>query len=398
VCPVWRSNIDNFDNTSRRLGLVFCFNRPSAAYLAHVPLDPTSTPKFPPILLTRSTRSAMWPRFTPGGDTLVWFSHERAVDSGAHFATVSLCSMPWRGHESVEVVEGAAEENRCVVPVVEAPESAGGFPGLYVSSPPPTNPWLPDGTTMVLQTTWGAGEAIVEVDVETGEVRRLTPPVNQGGGSWQLCDCVDGVVVAIRSDPGCIPSVHVAWEAGEGDWHENGLNADTKGTGETCIWRPLVSGYTSKLSAPAMDAVANISYNVVEVIPGTVEAVVVRSRSAVASGEKLPTIVLPHGGPHANCAAMYVTTVAYLASLGYAVCYCNYRGSTGYGDAALQSLVGGAAGTQDVDDCVAIAERAIADGIADPTRVCAVGGSHGGFPRRAFNRPEARLVQMRGDA
>jgi acylaminoacyl-peptidase len=128
-----------------------------------------------------------------------------------------------------------------------------------------------------------------------------------------------------------------------------------------------------------MDAVANISYNVVEVIPGTVEAVVVRSRSAVASGEKLPTIVLPHGGPHANCAAMYVTTVAYLASLGYAVCYCNYRGSTGYGDAALQSLVGGAAGTQDVADCVAIAERAIADGIADPTRVCAVGGSHGGF-------------------
>ena len=379
VCPVWRSNIDNFDNTSRRLGLVFCFNRPSAAYLAHVPLDPTSAPKFPPILLTRSTRSAMWPRFTPGGDTLVWFSHERAVDSGAHFATVALCSMPWRGHESVEVVEGAAEENRCVVPVVEAPESAGGFPGLYVSSPPPTNPWLPDGTTMVLQTTWGAGEAIVEVDVETGEVRRLTPPVNRGGGSWQLCDCVDGVVAAIRSDPGCIPSVHVAWEAGEGDWHENGLNADTKGTGETCIWRPLVSGYTSKLSAPAMDAVANISYNVVEVIPGTVEAVVVRSRSAVASGEKLPTIVLPHGGPHANCAAMYVTTVAYLASLGYAVCYCNYRGSTGYGDAALQSLVGGAAGTQDVVDCVAIAERAIADGIADPTRVCAVGGSHGGF-------------------
>ena len=56
----------------------------------------------------------------------MWFSHERAVESGAHFATVSLCSMPWRGHESVEVVEGAAEENRCAVPVVEAPAIAGG--------------------------------------------------------------------------------------------------------------------------------------------------------------------------------------------------------------------------------------------------------------------------------
>ena len=47
VCPVWRSNIDNFDNTSRRLGLVFCFNRPSAAYLAHVPLDPTKDAEVP---------------------------------------------------------------------------------------------------------------------------------------------------------------------------------------------------------------------------------------------------------------------------------------------------------------------------------------------------------------
>ena len=45
----------------------------------------------------------------------------------------------------------------------------------------------------------------------------------------------------------------------------------------------------------------------------------------------------------------------------------------------MQSLVGGAAGRADVDDCVAVAERAVADGVADPKRLCAVGGSHGGF-------------------
>jgi acylaminoacyl-peptidase len=27
VCPVWSGDIDNFKSTSRRLGLVFCFNR-----------------------------------------------------------------------------------------------------------------------------------------------------------------------------------------------------------------------------------------------------------------------------------------------------------------------------------------------------------------------------------
>ena len=390
VCPVWRSDIDNFHDTSRRLGLVFCFNRPSAAYLAHVPLpDPTGSsepPRFAPVRLTRSTRSATWPRFSPDGDVLVWFSHDRAVESGAHFATVALCAMPWRGHESEAVVNDAANQNRPVVPVVEAPAKPGGFPGLYVSSPPPDDPWLPDSRVMVLQTTWGAGEAIVEVDVETGKVRRLTPPARDGGGSWTLCDARDGVVAAVRSDPGSIPAVRIAWDAGKGDWHEHtdfndGANL---AKGLDARWRVVVTGHSSvhsksPLFSRALAACADLTHQVTEVRAGEVESVVVRSKSAVVAGTKLPTIVLPHGGPHANCPAAYVTSTAYLASLGYAVCYCNYRGSTGYGDVALQSLVGGAAGRADVDDCVAVAERAVADGVADPERLCAVGGSHGGF-------------------
>ena len=120
----------------------------------------------------------------------MWFSHERAVESGAHFATVALCAMPWRGHESADAVDAAVEENRDIVPVVDAPERPGGFPGLYVSSPPPDDPWLlPDSNSrsgMVLQTTWGAGEAIVEVDVTTGTVRRMTPAPNRPGRDVHL--------------------------------------------------------------------------------------------------------------------------------------------------------------------------------------------------------------------
>ena len=58
----------------------------------------------------------------------------------------------------------------------------------------------------------------------------------------------------------------------------------------------------------------------------------VKLRRYTKGGKSLPTIILPHGGPHASCAAGFVSTVAYLASLGYAVVYCNYRGSTGYGE------------------------------------------------------------------
>jgi len=56
----------------------------------------------------------------------------------------------------------------------------------------------------------------------------------------------------------------------------------------------------------------------------------------------------------------------------------NYRGSTGFGEASLQSLPGNI-GTNDVADCMAALQAAINTGYTDPTRVAAVGGSHGGF-------------------
>lgn len=48
-------------------------------------------------------------------------------------------------------------------------------------------------------------------------------------------------------------------------------------------------------------------------------------------------------------------------SLGYAVIAVNYRGSTGFGEDALQSLPGHI-GTNDVEDCVAALDAAVAEG------------------------------------
>ena len=403
VCPAWLGDIDNFKSTSRRLGLVFCFNRPSALFLARAPTDPAE-PAPPATRITPNSRSAMWPRFTPDGQTLVFVSHERAVESGAHFATASLRAVSWSA-------DGVAGEERVVVPVVDVPERRGAFPGLYVMSPPPAEPWLvsEDGSEveMVLQTTWGAGEAIATVNLSTGATTRITPPAaagegawigegnpdaendadveSGGGGSWTLCDVRDGIVAAVRSSPGSVPEARVAWFRKSGD--EDPFRG----------WTRVKSAYAGAAAKPAMDAIASLEYDVVTVsrecvagdggdanpdAPATVQSIVVRRRAdedADVDAGPRPTIILPHGGPHASCAAGYVATVAYLASLGYAVAYCNYRGSTGYGEKALQTLVGGAAGVADVADCVAVARRAVDDGAADPDRVCVVGGSHGGF-------------------
>jgi acylaminoacyl-peptidase len=126
-----------------------------------------------------------------------------------------------------------------------------------------------------------------------------------------------------------------------------------------------------------------------------VQSVIVRRKDA--AGANAPLILLPHGGPHTACVASFVPSVAYLASLGYVVAYCNYRGSTGYGELSLQSLVG-AVGARDVDDCVAVARRCVNDGVCHPNKIGVLGGSHGGFigghlvgQRRVLENPKGSL-------
>jgi acylaminoacyl-peptidase len=56
----------------------------------------------------------------------------------------------------------------------------------------------------------------------------------------------------------------------------------------------------------------------------------------------------------------------------------NYRGSTGFGETALQSLPGNI-GRHDVSDMLAAVDAAVAMGVAREGALAVVGGSHGGF-------------------
>jgi acylaminoacyl-peptidase len=342
VCPVWAGDIDNFKSTSRRLGLVFCFNRPAAMYLVQAPgagnkddkessEEEAKAEAEAAVLLTPGTRSALWPRFSPDGATLVFASHDCAVESGAHMATAALHAIPWSaaiagGDEAA--VAAAAAATRVVVAAVDAPASDGAFPGLYMFSPPPPDPWIDGG--LLLQTTWGAGEAIVHVDIATGEVSRITPPAaagegtwvgdegteggektgGGGGGSWGLLDVRDGVVAAIHSDPASLPRVHVAWLQGGAKDGGSAAGAVALSPGG---WVPVQSSYKGAAAAPAMKAIATLEYHVTTVLrddsgAATVQSITVRPKpspegAAEGSHRPLPTIILPHGGPHASCAA-----------------------------------------------------------------------------------------------
>lgn len=94
--------------------------------------------------------------------------------------------------------------------------------------------------------------------------------------------------------------------------------------------------------------------------------------------EKLPLIVLPHDGPVARDTWRFSFLKAFLANRGYAVLQMNYRGSSGYGqkwrDAANQDW--GGVAYSDITDGT---RWAIAQGIADPKRVCIAGWGFGGY-------------------
>jgi Dipeptidyl aminopeptidases/acylaminoacyl-peptidases len=93
---------------------------------------------------------------------------------------------------------------------------------------------------------------------------------------------------------------------------------------------------------------------------------------------RLPLIVMPHGGPWAQDVLSYDYWAQFLANRGYAVLQPNFRGSTGYGTEFLRRGEGqlGYAMQDDITDGV---RWAVAEGLADPKRVCIVGASYGGY-------------------
>ncbi|MDL2353928.1 MAG: S9 family peptidase [Pseudomonadota bacterium] len=93
---------------------------------------------------------------------------------------------------------------------------------------------------------------------------------------------------------------------------------------------------------------------------------------------RLPLIVLPHGGPAARDDASFDPQVQFLASRGYAVLQPQFRGSTGFGEAHFRKgfRQWGLRMQDDLSDGIA---DLVKQGAVDPARVCIMGASYGGY-------------------
>jgi dipeptidyl aminopeptidase/acylaminoacyl peptidase len=117
---------------------------------------------------------------------------------------------------------------------------------------------------------------------------------------------------------------------------------------------------------------------------------------AELGGQKLPLLVLPHGGVHADFTTYHAHIVRELIAQGYIVVAPDYRGSTGYGGDFWRKIDYGG---REVEDALAARDWVVANHPrVDPDRVGLIGWSHGGLITlmSLFDHPEAYVCGFAG--
>ncbi|KGK56589.1 peptidase S9 [Xanthomonas cannabis pv. phaseoli] len=101
--------------------------------------------------------------------------------------------------------------------------------------------------------------------------------------------------------------------------------------------------------------------------------------ATAGQGAPAPMILLPHGGPHADGDGWaFDTDAQFLASRGYLVLQVNYRGGLGRGN-TFERAGYRQWGERIQDDLADGVRWAIAQGLADPARICSYGASFGAY-------------------
>ena len=94
--------------------------------------------------------------------------------------------------------------------------------------------------------------------------------------------------------------------------------------------------------------------------------------------EKVPALIMVHGGPGGQARKGYRPIQQYLVNHGYALIDVNNRGSSGYGKTFFK-MDDKKHGEGDLDDCVWAKKYLISTGYIDPDKIGIIGGSYGGY-------------------
>jgi acylaminoacyl-peptidase len=316
-----------------RMGVVYCVMRASRLYY----IDLQSTTCVP---ISDETRASRSPRFSPDKSKLVYLDSQIG---GPHNQASRLLLYDWNSKTTTVLVD-----------VVTTPHSAGGFPGLYVYFLL-HRCWSADGKRIILDSSWRSQRVILSINVETQIVSQLHCAGN--GGSSYAMDVLGNRIIAQVSAPNIPPYLVFG-------------NIPVVGQEDRIAWTPLdeiitLEDITWKVLQHRRDGeLAHLDYESVLLLP------------ARGTGMDKPALIVhPHGGPHTGFLTEFDLYVACLCRAGFAVLQVNNRGSDGFGDENLRSLLG-RIGDQDVKDVQAAVESVLQNEHVD--KVLVMGTSHGG--------------------
>uniref|UniRef100_A0A8C4TV12 Acylamino-acid-releasing enzyme n=1 Tax=Falco tinnunculus TaxID=100819 RepID=A0A8C4TV12_FALTI len=321
-----------------RLGLSACSNRRSGIF--HLDLASRRCE-----LLSAERSATCSPRLSPDGQRLLYLEGDLG---GPHRQCLRLRMLTWQTRQTVTVLD-----------VVQEPTEA--FAGLYTEVLPPRC-WAADSRRAVLGTPQRSRTDLLLVDTEAATVTNLTAGSSEG--CWELLTLQWDLLVATCSAPHHPPSLVVTVLPPAGQelplfWVPVEDTPTVPGiTWKTLTVRPPCSG-----QGPAAHDTQ------------VFEALLLSPPDSMAPH---PLVVCPHGGPCAVFDARWRPSMAALCRLGFAVLLVNYRGSLGFGQASINSLLSHV-GEQDVADTQLAVEQALCSEPLDPHQLALLAGSHGAF-------------------
>ncbi|XP_075178195.1 LOW QUALITY PROTEIN: acylamino-acid-releasing enzyme [Anomaloglossus baeobatrachus] len=239
----------------------------------------------------------------------------------------------------------------------------GQFGGIYTSLLAPFC-WSADSQRVIIDTALRSRQALFVVDTMTGTVTALHTQ-DAALGSWKLMTVDRDLLVVRFSSPNCPPTVKVGFLPPAGKEAEITWVSLEE---ENCI---AEIDWSYKSHQPPLEQ-EHPQY------PGLdFESVLLKPSTIPLEGHH-PLVVYPHGGPHSVFISEWMLYPAVLCKMGFAVLLVNYRGSLGFGQHSVMSLLG-KVGDQDVKDMQTAVMQVLQSEPVHPNKVALCGGSHGGF-------------------
>ena len=377
-----------FDRLSYKLEHVgWTVDRPQHLFV--VPADGSAEPR----QLTSGDFEDGWPAWSPDGTTIAFVSARhpdwdlvpvndvylvdagggeprRLTQGGGQFERLSwapdgttIAGLRYPGvlddpkHVQVAVVDGASGGIRLLT------ESLDRNCGPYPSMREPI--WDEDGGLLFAVEDRGNTHLYTVAADGSGEPRLVA------GGERQVTgyDAAGGVLAFAASEPTALSELFAS-------------QSRRRGRGGPAGERRLTEA--GKAFAAGRELVPAERFTAVSADGTEVECWVMRP-AGFEQGRRYPALLNIHGGPYGQYGNVFFDEFQVYAGGGYAVVFCNPRGSSGHGEAWARAIrgpgeLGPGWGSVDYEDCMAAIEEAVRRfDFIDGDRLGVIGGSYGGY-------------------